>query len=93
MNKQDIKALYLAHGFKEKRQPDGSMDLNPYVYEAAQALIARVTAIMGHPVGEAVIGPQNGAPAHKVMVYRDSAASSELPVFILRHQNQASPAI
>jgi len=84
MNRRDIKALYLAHGYKEKQQPDGSMDLNPYVYEAAQALIARVASIMGHPVGEALIGPHAGAPARKMMLYRDSAASSELPVFITR---------
>lgn len=86
MNKQDIKALFLAHGYKEKQQPDGSMDLNPYVYEAAQALIARVASIMGHPVGEAVIGAHGGAEARKMLVYRDLAASGELPVFILREQ-------
>lgn len=35
-----IKAICLAHGYKEKRQEDGSMDLNPYVYAAARALLA-----------------------------------------------------
>lgn len=84
MNKQDIKALFLANGFKEKQQPDGSLDLNPYVYDAAQALIARVTDLLAHPVGEAVIGPHSGAPARKMMVYRDIAASGELPVYITR---------
>jgi len=35
-----IKAIYLAAGFKEKDQGDGRMDLNPYVYDAARALLA-----------------------------------------------------
>lgn len=33
-----VKELALANGFKLKEQSDGSMDLNPYVYEFAQAL-------------------------------------------------------
>lgn len=40
MNKQQIKALALANGFKLKEQPDGSIDLNPYVYDFALALMA-----------------------------------------------------
>jgi hypothetical protein len=39
MNKQDIKQLALDNGFKLKQQPDGSMDLNPYVYQFSKALI------------------------------------------------------
>lgn len=42
MNKQSIKELALANGFKLKEQPDGSMDLNPYVYDFALALILQV---------------------------------------------------
>lgn len=38
MGKDQIKAIFLANGFKEKPQADGSTDLNPYVYVAAQAL-------------------------------------------------------
>ena len=34
-----IKELALANGFKLKEQPDGTMDLNPYVYEFARALV------------------------------------------------------
>lgn len=41
MNKQQIKELALANGFKLKEQPDGSMDLNPYVYDFAAALKAQ----------------------------------------------------
>ena len=39
MNKQYIKDVALECGFKLKEQPDGSMDLNHYVYEFADKLI------------------------------------------------------
>ena len=38
MNKQKIKELALANGFKLKQQTDGTEDLNPYVYDFAAAL-------------------------------------------------------
>ena len=38
MNKEQIKQLALNNGFKLKEQHDGSMDLNPYVYEFADAI-------------------------------------------------------
>lgn len=38
MNREDIKALALANGFSLKEQPNGEMDLNPYVYQFAEAL-------------------------------------------------------
>jgi hypothetical protein len=39
MTNEQIKRLALANGFKLKEQPDGRMDLNPYVYEFARSLI------------------------------------------------------
>lgn len=39
MNNEHIKHLALINGFKLKEQPDGSMDLNPYVYDFANALL------------------------------------------------------
>ena len=39
MYKQYIKEAALECGFKLKEQPDGSMDLNPYVYTFADKLI------------------------------------------------------
>jgi hypothetical protein len=39
MNKEQIKELALASGFKLKEQEDGSLDLNEYVYEFANALL------------------------------------------------------
>lgn len=44
MNKANIKELALANGFKLKEQADGSMDLNPYVYQFAAALERLATA-------------------------------------------------
>lgn len=39
MTNDQIKELALAYGFKLKEQPNGEMDLNPYVYDFARALI------------------------------------------------------
>lgn len=47
INKQIIKDLALAAGFKLKPQPDGAEDLNPYVYEFAKMLGAHV-ALSGY---------------------------------------------
>lgn len=38
MTNEQIKEIALANGFKLKEQPNGEMDLNPYVYEFARAL-------------------------------------------------------
>ena len=40
-----IKEVFIANGFKEKTQADGSVDLNPYVYDAARALIKRLNGL------------------------------------------------
>jgi hypothetical protein len=37
---RNIKDIFLQHGFKEKPQADGAYNLNPYVFEAARALLA-----------------------------------------------------
>ena len=39
MTNDKIKEIALANGFKLKEQPSGEMELNPYVYEFARALI------------------------------------------------------
>lgn len=44
MDSQKIKKLALESGFKLKEQLDGSLDLNPYVYEFAKSLVADVIA-------------------------------------------------
>lgn len=38
MTNEEIKALALTCGFKLKEQPNGEMDLNPYVYEFARKI-------------------------------------------------------
>lgn len=86
MNRQDIKALFLANGFAEKPQPDGSTDLNPYVYAAAEALIARVVDVYGHPVGNVQVVGAGGTATRTVALFHDRAASLELPVYVMREQ-------
>lgn len=39
MDRKQIKEWALANGFKLKTQPDGSHDLNPYVYQFAEEVI------------------------------------------------------
>ena len=39
MTNEQIKEIALANGFKLKEQQNGEMDLNPYVYEFARALV------------------------------------------------------
>lgn len=38
MTNDQIKEIALANGFKLKEQPNGEMDLNPYVYDFARAI-------------------------------------------------------
>jgi len=39
MDKKIVKEVALANGFKLKEQPDGSLELNPYVYVFADKLV------------------------------------------------------
>ena len=39
---ETIKRIFIQNGFKEKLQPDGKYDLNPYAYQAARELIKYV---------------------------------------------------
>ncbi len=47
MDIQKIKELALANGFKLKDQPNGELDLNPYVYDFANAIeqVAKAQAV------------------------------------------------
>lgn len=47
MTNEQIKAIFLAAGFKERDQGEGRMDLNPYVYDGARALLTAQLAEMG----------------------------------------------
>lgn len=44
MVKRHVKEIALSNGFKLKEQPDGEMDLNPYVYQFADALCNQQSA-------------------------------------------------
>ena len=39
---ETIKRIFIQNGFKEKLQPDGKYNLNPYTYQAARELIKYV---------------------------------------------------
>ena len=47
LTNEQIKEICLNHGFKEKDQGDGRMDLNPYVYDAVRAAIRQATGTPG----------------------------------------------
>jgi hypothetical protein len=77
LEKNDIRKLALDNGFKLKSQEDGTMDLNPYVYEFAAALLKskapvptlanwRVTTdaskvVVMHKDGSGVVVEESGA--------------------------------
>ncbi|SDZ96214.1 hypothetical protein [Marinobacterium iners] len=48
MKREQIKELAIANGFSLKPQPDGTNDLNPYVYEFAQALVEPLRRELDH---------------------------------------------
>ena len=56
MTNDKIKEIALENGFKLKEQPNGEMDLNPYVYDFARALLRHQNQILSkeitdyHPV-------------------------------------------
>nr|WP_313098122.1 hypothetical protein [Moraxella sp. CTOTU48717] len=41
MTNDQIKELAIANGFKLEEQPDGTMNLNPYVYEFASVVFSK----------------------------------------------------
>lgn len=52
MSNDQIKEIALANGFKLKEQPNGKMDLNPYVYEFARKLMLHQTQIIAETVND-----------------------------------------
>ncbi|MBS6033971.1 MAG: hypothetical protein KIB40_12635 [Pantoea sp.] len=92
MIKQEIRALFLAHGFKMEQQPDGSTDLNPACYSVAQALAEQFSDIYGQPAGNVEIAAAGGAEARTMALFYDMAASIEFPTYIMRQPSQ-TPAL
>lgn len=56
-----IKRIFLAKGFKEKEQGNGEVDLNPYVYEAAITLL---NSYMPNPARYWINQPSSLQPLH-----------------------------
>ncbi len=50
ISNEQIREIALANGFKLKEQPDGEMDLNPYVYDFARALLEQAHAVDEHSI-------------------------------------------
>ncbi|MEK6203318.1 MAG: hypothetical protein N2B04_04610 [Psychrobacter sp.] len=46
MTNKQIKEIALANGFKLKEQPNGEMDLNPYVYDFALKLLNKQNVLL-----------------------------------------------
>ncbi|WNK51567.1 hypothetical protein RM153_23325 (plasmid) [Pantoea agglomerans] len=90
MIKQEIRALFLAHGFKMEQQPDGSTDLNPACYSVAQALAEQFSDIYGQPAGNVEIAAGGGAEARTMALFHDKAASIEFPTYIIRQPSRTS---
>jgi len=90
--KQEIRALFLAHGFKMEQQPDGSIDLNPACYSIAQALTEQYGEIYGQPAGNVEIAAGGGAEARTMALFHDKAASTEFPTYIMRKPSK-TPAL
>lgn len=87
---QEIRALFLAHGFKMELQPDGSTDFDPAYYSVAQALAESFNDIYGQPVGNVEIAAAGGTEARTMPLFNDKAASIEFPVYVMREPSQKS---
>jgi len=87
--KQEIRVLFLAHGFKLEQQPDGCTDLNPACYSVAQALAEQFSDIYGQPAGNVEIAAGGGVEA-LVALFHDKPASIEFPTYIMRQQSKTS---
>lgn len=65
LDKETIKQIALANGFKLKEQANGEMDLNPYVYDALNKVAehcwsARQSGVMPHKIHPTKASPNNG---------------------------------
>jgi predicted HicB family RNase H-like nuclease len=78
MNKDQVRAIALQHGFELKAQADGAMDLHPYVYKFAQAL-------MSEPKRKA----NPGAPRTEVFAMRIDLKTKYLAELAARSQRRS----
>ena len=73
MTKAQIRDLALANGFKLKKQPDGSMDLNPYVY---QMMIALLNAAREHAASK--VDPDDLAEDYDLAIFEFARSIKEV---------------
>lgn len=62
LTRQDIKDILLQAGFKEKVQPNGELDLNPYVYEGVEEVLRQHALHPAPPFCEDEGCPNHGTP-------------------------------
>lgn len=86
---QEIRALFLAHGFKIELKPDGSTDFDPAYYSVAQALTERFNDIWA-TCREVEIVAAGGAEARTMPLFHDKGASIEFPTYIMRQPSKIS---
>ena len=65
MTKLQVRDLALKKGFQLKLQPNGGMDLNPYVYEFAEALVSKVQEELGLAAPKQGVDMVNSPPHYK----------------------------
>lgn len=95
MNKKQIKNLALSNGFKLKEQSSGEMDLNPYVYDFADALLAKANERVNELEKELSnkellhVGFTNGDQVNYAKVeegsfYPDTSGDCYIPLYMLK---------
>lgn len=62
LSRQEIKDILLKAGFKEKLQPNGELDLNPYVYEGVEEILKQVQQRQEPALCEDEGCPHHGTP-------------------------------
>ena len=89
-------------GFQLKLQPNGSMDLNPYVYEFAEALVSKVREELGATTPEQGVDFVNEPPHYKIKdgvevidvieaLAKDDWYFGSAIKYLLRHKAKGNP--
>lgn len=80
MIKQEIRALFLAHGFEMERQ----CRFKPCLLQRRSGACRQFGDIYGQPAGNVEIAAGGGTEAHTMSLFHDKAASIEFPTYIMR---------
>jgi hypothetical protein len=92
MNNEMIEQIALANGFKLKKQPDGSMALNPYVYDFARALLATAeiapeVGLVGYVIKTELFAERRSLA---VIIYPRKEGIFNTPLYADKHELQKS---